>query len=432
MLIALLIVLVPAGVMLLPGAAHATNTITVNSATDSTKTSGNGFCTLREAINNANSPGVDTTGSDCTVGSGNDYINFNFSFPGTITLVAELPSIQNTLTIDGGTYGNVTIDGTGAYQILLAYSTSTLTLENLTLQNGSNTTGVGGAVSNGGTLTIYDCGFISNSAVFGGAISNQFNGTVTIGGSYFASNSASIDGGAILSDGPLSVVDSYFLDNSATVDGGDIDCSNLTTISECEFYGGIADEDGGSLYFVTGFATMDISEIDYASALAGGGIYNQAATLTVTNSTINGADALAGGGIYNEDDSNAVLTMINSAVYDNGALGEGGGIDNAGAGQVTITFSTIANNGASAGDDIYNAGGSMTVADSILALGSSANCAGTATPPTPPVTDGGYNISDDSSCDFTAATSVNSISPGLASGLGSNGGPGMLTVALVG
>ncbi len=129
--------------------------------------------------------------------------------------------------------------------------------------------------------------------------------------------------------------------------------------------------------------------------------------------------------------------MINDTVYGNSASGDGGGIDNAGAGQVTITFSTIANNGAKASDggDIYNGGGSMTVADSIVASATSGyNCAGTATPP---FTDGGYNISDDDSCGFTAATSVNSISPGLASGLGSNGGPsfmytGMLTVALVG
>ncbi|MCC7448008.1 MAG: CSLREA domain-containing protein, partial [Anaerolineae bacterium] len=42
-------------------------TITVNSDADNA-TAGNGLCTLREAINNANTT-VDTTGGDCVVGT---------------------------------------------------------------------------------------------------------------------------------------------------------------------------------------------------------------------------------------------------------------------------------------------------------------------------------------------------------------------------
>ncbi len=59
------------------------NVITVNNTTDPSSTSGNGFCTLREAINNANAKS-DTSGGDCAAGTGNDRIVFSVS--GTITL----------------------------------------------------------------------------------------------------------------------------------------------------------------------------------------------------------------------------------------------------------------------------------------------------------------------------------------------------------
>jgi len=55
---------------------------------------------------------------------------------------------------------------------------------------------------------------------------------------------------------------------------------------------------------------------------------------------------------------------------------------------------------------------------------SSGNCAGT-------ITDAGYNISDDSTCNFSATGSQNNTNPGLSSaGLANNGGPTQ-TIALV-
>src|SRR5689334_21200434 len=51
-------------------------TITVNSTADDA-TAGNGQCTLREAINNANAAS-DTSGGDCTAGTtGTNTINFS-------------------------------------------------------------------------------------------------------------------------------------------------------------------------------------------------------------------------------------------------------------------------------------------------------------------------------------------------------------------
>ncbi|MEM1178240.1 MAG: CSLREA domain-containing protein, partial [Acidobacteriota bacterium] len=77
-------------------------TITVNSAADS-ETANDGQCTLREAINNANADGQ-TTGGDCTAGSGTDRIEFNIS--GASPIEIELSSafaISDPVIIDGTT-----------------------------------------------------------------------------------------------------------------------------------------------------------------------------------------------------------------------------------------------------------------------------------------------------------------------------------------
>jgi CSLREA domain-containing protein len=79
---------------------------------------GDGACTLREAITNANA-NSDTSGGDCAAGSGEDTITFGVS--GTLTLGATLPAITapEALTIDG-TGQVVTISGNHAVRRPLA------------------------------------------------------------------------------------------------------------------------------------------------------------------------------------------------------------------------------------------------------------------------------------------------------------------------
>ncbi len=190
-------------------------TITVNNLTDPASTFKNGFCTLREAINNANSPGADTTGGDCAVDSGNgvDTIQFTPGLTGTIKLNnSSLPDIIWTLTITGptATPPAITIDAGGKTQVML--NAGTLTLQYLTIANGDDTGGAGGADGGGmfnqGSLTISNCVFSGNQAsnangANGGAISSQ--GQVTITNSTFSGNQvASTASGAVASGGAIS------------------------------------------------------------------------------------------------------------------------------------------------------------------------------------------------------------------------------------
>jgi len=77
-------------------------TIAVNTAGDAAPpVSGDGGCTLREAIDNSNAD-ADSTGGDCAAGAGADVIAFAVGV-GHVTIrpVAALPAITGGVTIDG-------------------------------------------------------------------------------------------------------------------------------------------------------------------------------------------------------------------------------------------------------------------------------------------------------------------------------------------
>ena len=201
--------------------------ITVNNLTDPLSTSGNGFCTLREAINNANSAS-DSSAGDCAAGTGDDSISFSVTGgAGAVSINSPLP-VQKTVTIDG-TGENITIDGHNAYQILQVQPGAALTLNSLTIANGFVDGGNGGAVENAGTLTITNSTVTGNSSLYangtggyGGAIDNEGDATLTVGNSTFSSNSTSFGGGGIAGGfGAVTISDSTFTKNSAnlSIDG---------------------------------------------------------------------------------------------------------------------------------------------------------------------------------------------------------------------
>lgn len=100
----------------------------------------------------------------------------------------------------------------------------------------------------------------------------------------------------------------------------------------------------------------------------GGAIYNSG-TLTVTNSTFSA-------------NQTSILLGAGSAIYNN-------------SGTLTLTNSTFsANQAAPSGGAIAIGGGTATAKGTILAASSGGNCNTT-------LTDGGYNIADDSTCGFS-------------------------------
>lgn len=367
----LLVIGLGAAVMLAPFSAEAAS-ITVDTTAD-TATAGDGDCSLREAIDNANSDS-DTTSGDCPAGTGIDTITFSVS--GTIALGSSLPSITDTdlLTIDGGS--NITVSGGDAVRPFVVQAGASLTLQNLTVTAGDAGSGLGGAISNDGTLTV-------NSSTI--------------------SNSRANEGGGIYNGGILTVSNTTVSGNDESIfDGGGIFNAGTATVMTSTLSGNI----------VSGF---------------GGGIENTGTgTLTVLKSTFLGNQAGTRGGGIDSGDSNT-LTVLNSTFSGNQATNAGGGINNRNTAQ--ISFSTLSGNtaGVSGGNlytDLISPGvpATTTVKNSIAAGGNPDNCAGAGT-----LTDAGGNLATDNTC--STFTQVTSVALNLGS-LASNGGPTQ-TIALL-
>jgi len=374
--------------------------LVVNTNSD-TSTAGDHLCSLREAMENANNPGVDQTGGDCVIGTGTDTITFIANFPGPIDIQSTLPAVQNTLTIDGGQQV-ITVDGSGSFQIIQVGPAASLTVNSLTLADGNQAGGVegqvvGAGIFNKGTLTITNSTFSGNTSVYGSAIYNV--GVLSVANSIFASNFGLEAGGAIYnhSGAVVTVTNSSFNMNS-----------------------------NGSNSQLRG---------------VGGAIYNDS-SLTVTGSTffqngsLSGNMSAAGGAIYN--DNNGGLSITSCTFYGNTVSGiqefAGSAIMNLGG--ANIDFSTFSGNASElSSDTIDNESSqpsSVSLSGTILAgntldLG---NCGGSMLHSSP------YNISDDDSCGIGIQTGYehqtigDEVDPQLdPKGLQNNGGP-TLTIGL--
>ncbi|MEM7057623.1 MAG: tail fiber protein [Pseudomonadota bacterium] len=310
-----------------------------------------GVLSLREAITFANSnPGADTI--TFAAGMGEAFEN-----GGLIRLTQGELEITETVTINGA--GNVTITGdandddvteTGTDITDISASgpallddnsrifanddfVNSVTLNGLTLTGGFNTVagGRGGAVYSDGELTITDSTFAGN----GGA------GVYTIGGAIAGNRVVNLDnvtvrdsavyggfGGGVFSQ-TLNVSNSTITSNTA-FSGGGLAANELTLVNS-EVSGNLADSSAG-VYGIPG----------------GGGILVGYDALIVNSTIADNAtigDYGFGGGISNFGFAAANLTLINSTVSGNstsGANAAGGGI--ATAGNATITNSTITGN----------------------------------------------------------------------------------------
>src|SRR5262249_37287999 len=128
------------------GVAHAA-TITVNSAAD--MTADDGQCTLREAIVAANTNTASgAAAGECAAGTaGPDTIAFNIPETGvrTVALSSALPSITETITLDGYTQP-------GAVANTLAVGSNATLMIQVSGRTGSSVLRLDGAASSGSTI----------------------------------------------------------------------------------------------------------------------------------------------------------------------------------------------------------------------------------------------------------------------------------------
>ncbi|MBE7434877.1 MAG: sortase [Anaerolineales bacterium] len=334
---------------------------------------------------------------------------------------------QNTLSISGSTFdGNYSSglgDG-GAIYLVSATGTATVDNTNFNNQNNAGIDDGAGLYIDAGIVQINGGGFAGNSATGnGGGIAVGANGTLTIGntsGVNFANNSAGVGGGAIYFNGnsPLSVTNSIFQNNTALTNGGALVVASALAslnVSNSTFTGNTASDDGGAIVNNANPATITNSLFQNNSVTGispnndGGAIQNNATAdgttirlstfigNTVTNTFNNNA---RGGAIANSG-ANFVLANVtfsgNSTSETGAAAGnaQGGAVwsnDNAIIHNATFSGNSVSDTGTGAADggNVFQNGGTLTIANTILNSGTengaAGNCGGT-------ITDGGNNIS---------------------------------------
>jgi CSLREA domain-containing protein len=391
-----------------PTAAYAA-TITVTTTAD--ELNADGDCSLREAIQAAN---TNTAVDACPAGQPGPIVDvITFGVTGTIALGSSGQlTITDDLTITGPGASSLTISGNGfdTGRVMEVTAGTTLNLSGVTIANGrwvSAPTIAGAGILNHGTLAVTDSAFSANDAgggccsgLPGGAIGTS-GGSVVVTRTTFSGNGAGGPGGGIYSEsGPVTVRDSAFVSNSSNEWGGAIfnNGSGPVIVTGTTFTGNSAVFGGGGIFSFPG-GTLTVSDSTFSgnstSAAVGGAIANYAGTLSVTNATFWQNSARFDGGAINNREGIAVVA--NSTFSGNSAGGSGGALWN--APWTPPEFLTLKN---------------TIVADSP----SGGNCSGT-------FADGGGNLSwPDATCPGI------SVDPLLdPAGLQDNGGPTQ-TIAL--
>jgi CSLREA domain-containing protein len=266
--------------------------------------------------------------------------------------------ITGDLTITGTGTKNTFINGGKLDRVFHIIGAISVTISDMTVQNGLATDDGSGDVNN----------------AKGGGILNESAGTLTLKGITLSNNAASggvsSNGGGIHNSGTLTITKSIL--------------SNSTVCNNAALGGGVA---GGGIFNSAGTLKIRATTIFNNVAIGvndgyGGGIMNYA-TLEIRQSTISNNTVSVqgsygeGGGINN----NGTLTIIQSTISNNaaqGVFGDGGGIAN--GGDLTITTSIISSNIArgshAGGGGIATFWGDVVITGSILSNNAASGVSG--------------------------------------------------------
>jgi CSLREA domain-containing protein len=185
------------GCLLIAGPASAA-TIVPNTFADEFNVGS--ACSLREAVQSAN---TDTAFGGCTTGGGADTIPlaagvYQISLPGSesnnINGSLDLTSVAGA-TISHTGPGAAVIDGGALDRVVTVLNSSPATISGITIRNGAFGGG-GGALFSNGTLTLTDSTLTASTSGGGGAGFDNF-GTATLTNVTISGNSTADDGGGI-------------------------------------------------------------------------------------------------------------------------------------------------------------------------------------------------------------------------------------------
>jgi len=364
-------------------------------------------------------------------------------------------SIGGTLTIQNGAIQrdeslacDPATDSTDEFRFLYIHDNADVTLSNLTLDNGCASESaqampsydgvkvLGGAIYNNGQLQINNSTLTNNSALanvsatetgLGGAIFT-IEGTVTVTNSTISDNISDGGGGIFAGLGnpsDVNIIESIFSRNESPNGGGIHVLYGNLQITDSTFDANRSTTASGGAIAMAGTSmtiTTSVFHNNYAEVSGGALNFYNVDNAIIDSSLFYNNTANTYGGAISADSLSTTIT--NTTITENQATDLGGGLLN--AGNLDLYNSTIANNSASNGSEVWTEINTATqFINTILANTSGTDlCAGLGTT----ITYSGLNLIQDGSCD--ADTNGQLTGDPLLSLLQDNGGA-TLTMALL-
>jgi|GEM_PF-2317216 len=203
-----------------------------------TTTANDGVGSLRQAF------------ADAEAAAGADTIFFDETIAGQTITLTESISVSGIVTLNGVSTSSgsvlsagMTISGGGTTRLFDVAVGADFSVFNVTLTGGFSGGGAG-AISNTGTVFLSACTLHGNSGGFGGAIYSDVGATLILRNCTLTSNTASVSGGAIVSNGSLSLTHCTVVGNMAVSNGGGLFFNDQTTVTQCILYGNTAGTGG--------------------------------------------------------------------------------------------------------------------------------------------------------------------------------------------
>ena len=271
-------------------------------------------------------------------------------------------TLGRNLTIKGKTgagpdilNANKTTGGKTAHRIFKVEAGKTLTLKHLTLKGGIvDTSGEpgGGAIYTEGTLSMTDCTVTDNEAEYGNGGGIYAEGDLTMTSCTVSNNTVSDNSGGSGGGIYIHVTGTHTMTNCTV------------TSNEAKYSNGGGIYAMGTLRMMNCTVTGNKSQSSGTGNGSGGGIYT-AGSLTMTGGSVTGNEAQSngnGGGIY--IGGTGSFTMTGGTVNNNKtAYGDGGGIYIAGTGGFTMTGGSLTGNEA-----VNNSGGGVYLKDGTFTM----------------------------------------------------------------
>src|SRR5512143_1307913 len=209
-----------------------------------TNTNDSGAGSLRQAILNANA----TAGADV----------INITATGTVDLLSALPSVAETVTIQGPGASLFVVDGQNLYRPL-ELDNDSMTVSDLTVQRGNaGLFGTGGGIRSFGPLTLTNVIVMSNTAqLVGGGI--DAHDALALNDVQVLSNATNFAGGGVNAIGPVTMNGGLFQNNAcaaANCNGGGAYISNTLSLVGTTFINNTAVRKAGGAY-VADTATLN-------------------------------------------------------------------------------------------------------------------------------------------------------------------------------